>query len=172
GILRANTIRNEMNKLLKCVIVQLMFKIDWRKLFLILAIITLVGILLQISLLPFPLSTWLHSPLVKVSTAKELRSPLLLTLRHDKHWPLHQISFPVPLNSSSGLTKEVHSLEKGSRPSRRRRRRKGEDEIQIRRYVWSLSPNQALLYAKKELKNAPFIANDTDLYAPIFKNEL
>ncbi|XP_021856392.2 probable glycosyltransferase At5g03795 [Spinacia oleracea] len=167
-----------MNKLLKRLIVLLVYKIDWRKLFVILAIVTILGIVLQISLLPFPL--WLQSPLIRVSTAKDLSSSLQLTLTHGKHWPLRQISVPVPLNSSSGLTKRVHSVQR-----RRKRRRKREDDFQVpipppppprtpptplERHVWSLSPKEALLYAKKELKNAPFVANDSDLYAPIFKN--
>ena len=38
------------------------------------------------------------------------------------------------------------------------------------RHVWSLSPHEALVYAKMELQNTPAVANDPDLYAPIFKN--
>ncbi|XP_021767984.1 probable glycosyltransferase At5g03795 [Chenopodium quinoa] len=169
-----------MNKLLKRLIVLLVYKIDWRKLFLILTIVTTVGIVLQISLLPFPLSTWLHSPMIRITSAKDFSNSLHLSLRHGKHWPLHQISIPVSLNSPSVLNKRVHSVER-----KRRRRKKREEEFQIpasppppprspptplQRYVWSLSPKEALLYAKKELKNATFFGNGSDLYAPIFKN--
>ncbi|CAO2819489.1 unnamed protein product [Amaranthus hypochondriacus] len=168
-----------MNKPLKRLIVHLIYKSDWRKLFISLAILTVFGIVLQISLLSFPLSTWLHSPLVRVSSAKNFSSSIQLRLSHEKYWPLHQISAPVPLNSSSGLIKGVHRVER-----KRRRRRKHEDELQIlvppptpktpptslQRYVWSLPPNEALRYAKAELKNAPVVTNDSELYAPIFKN--
>lgn len=119
-------IGDEMNKPLKRLIVLLIYKSDWRKLFISLAILTIIGIVLQISLLSFPLSTWLHSPLVRVSNAKNFSNSLQLRLRHEKYWPLHQISAPVPLNSSSGLIKGVYTVER-----KRRRRRKHEDELQI-----------------------------------------
>lgn len=127
GNLRGKTlIGDEMNKPLKRLIVHLIYKSDWRKLFISLAILTVFGIVLQISLLSFPLSTWLHSPLVRVSSAKNFSSSIQLRLSHEKYWPLHQISAPVPLNSSSGLIKGVHRVER-----KRRRRRKHEDELQI-----------------------------------------
>ncbi|XP_077245018.1 putative glycosyltransferase At5g03795 [Tasmannia lanceolata] len=36
--------------------------------------------------------------------------------------------------------------------------------------IWSLAPDQTLVYAKKELSNAPIVIEDPDLYAPIFRN--
>ncbi|XP_058086830.1 probable glycosyltransferase At5g03795 [Magnolia sinica] len=36
--------------------------------------------------------------------------------------------------------------------------------------IWSMSPDQALLYVKKEIENAPAITDDPDLHAPIFRN--
>ncbi|KAL6002521.1 hypothetical protein ACLOJK_034454 [Asimina triloba] len=38
------------------------------------------------------------------------------------------------------------------------------------RYISSLTPDQALVYAKKEINNASIIADDPDLDAPIFRN--
>ncbi|KAI4372440.1 hypothetical protein MLD38_010671 [Melastoma candidum] len=43
-------------------------------------------------------------------------------------------------------------------------------ESNLQRYLWSLSPNDALLYAKKEIERAPVITNDPHLYAPLFRN--
>ncbi|KAK9716341.1 hypothetical protein RND81_06G226900 [Saponaria officinalis] len=173
-----------MNKLLKRLLV-ILYKFDWKKLFLVLATTTVVGLVLQISLLPFPLLTWLHSPLVRVSTVS---NSLQLRLRHEEHWPLRQIALPVLLNSSSELIRDVLKVEEKHRSSRRRRgrrkRKNQEDELLVslpppvprtpptalQRRVWSLSPNEALLYAKRELNQAQISAEDTDLYAPIFKN--
>eukprot|EP00268_Persea_americana_P061717 TRINITY_DN7828_c0_g1_i2.p1 TRINITY_DN7828_c0_g1~~TRINITY_DN7828_c0_g1_i2.p1 ORF type:complete len:135 (-),score=25.29 TRINITY_DN7828_c0_g1_i2:89-493(-) len=36
--------------------------------------------------------------------------------------------------------------------------------------IWSLPPDQALLYAKKEIENAPILAGCPDLHAPLFRN--
>lgn len=36
--------------------------------------------------------------------------------------------------------------------------------------VLKLPPDEALLYAKREIENAPLVINDTDLYAPLFRN--
>ncbi|KAL9246855.1 hypothetical protein vseg_020342 [Gypsophila vaccaria] len=173
-----------MNKLVVRLLV-ILYKFDWKKLFLILATTTAVGLILQITLLPFPLLTWLHSPLVRVSTVS---NSLHLRLRHEEHWPLRQIALPVPLNSSSEPIKGVVSVEEKRRPSRRRRGRKKrknqDDELLVslpppsprtpptalQRHVWSLPPKEALLYAKRELNKAEISAEDTDLYAPIFRN--
>ncbi|KAK9141831.1 hypothetical protein Syun_011231 [Stephania yunnanensis] len=39
------------------------------------------------------------------------------------------------------------------------------------RHVWSLRPDEALVYARKEIDNSsPILANDPDLYAPVFRN--
>lgn len=167
-----------MNKLLIRLIVYFVYKIDWKKLFLVGAIILTLGSILQITFLPFPLSTWLHSPLIYISTPKSLSTSIQLSLRHGKHWPLHQIAMPVPLNASSELKKNVRT----SRRKRRRRNREHELPVPIpppppptpptplQRHIWSLSPNKQLLYAKKELMHAPVVSNDSELHAPIFKN--
>ncbi|XP_020571986.1 probable glycosyltransferase At5g03795 [Phalaenopsis equestris] len=35
---------------------------------------------------------------------------------------------------------------------------------------WALPPEEALLFAKREIENAPLVADDPDLYAPVFRN--
>lgn len=40
----------------------------------------------------------------------------------------------------------------------------------FQKYIWSLSPNDALVYAKKEIEETPMVTDDPYLYAPIFRN--
>lgn len=40
----------------------------------------------------------------------------------------------------------------------------------IQRYIWTLTPIEALLFAKKEIDHAPIITEDAELYAPLFRN--
>ena len=42
--------------------------------------------------------------------------------------------------------------------------------LYFQRYIWSLSPNEALAYAKKESKHAPMVVDDPDLFTPLFQN--
>eukprot|EP00262_Sarcandra_glabra_P014371 TRINITY_DN4200_c1_g1_i1.p1 TRINITY_DN4200_c1_g1~~TRINITY_DN4200_c1_g1_i1.p1 ORF type:complete len:602 (-),score=89.69 TRINITY_DN4200_c1_g1_i1:402-2207(-) len=36
--------------------------------------------------------------------------------------------------------------------------------------IWTLHPDEALVYAKKEIEHAPIVTDDGDLYAPLFRN--
>lgn len=40
----------------------------------------------------------------------------------------------------------------------------------IQRYIGTLAPQEALLFAKKEIEGAPIITEDPELYAPLFRN--
>lgn len=40
----------------------------------------------------------------------------------------------------------------------------------VQRHVWSLKPVEALAYAKEEIKHAPAVIDDADLYSPLFLN--
>lgn len=40
----------------------------------------------------------------------------------------------------------------------------------MQRYIESLSPDEGLAYAKKEIEKAPLVVDDPDLYAPLFRN--
>lgn len=40
----------------------------------------------------------------------------------------------------------------------------------LQRYIWSLPPNEALVYAKKEIEHTPVVVDDPDLFAPLFQN--
>lgn len=40
----------------------------------------------------------------------------------------------------------------------------------IQRYIASLPPHEALVYAKREIEHAPAVDDDPYLYAPVFRN--
>lgn len=68
-----------MNKLLRHTFVVLMFRVDWRKLFFAGAVMTIAGVVLQNFILPHPLTAWLFSPLVTVSSENFLNNNLQLS---------------------------------------------------------------------------------------------
>ncbi|XP_075094709.1 uncharacterized protein LOC142173300 isoform X3 [Nicotiana tabacum] len=76
-------------------------------------------------------------------------------------------------------------LEKREQVSRQRKLRKhvsaGEKSIpppspvrnvsnNLPRYIASLTPDEALAYAKREIENAPLVRDDHGLHTPLFKN--
>ncbi|XP_043716558.1 probable glycosyltransferase At5g03795 isoform X1 [Telopea speciosissima] len=171
------------------------YKINWRKLFFIAAIMTTVGAVLQTFTLPNPIAIWFLLPPPTVSSYKALN----VSGQVNEGPPLSRIEQISSLSispatttpNSTGSIKSVPSMEKSSKDSRirnsRRRRRKnvkkGKSDIPEvapppprtdpspwQRYVWSLPPDEALVYAKKEIKHAPIVTEDPDLYAPLFRN--
>ncbi|GMH09554.1 hypothetical protein Nepgr_011395 [Nepenthes gracilis] len=107
------------------------------------------------------------------------------SLDSGKQSQLHQTASHVLPNSSRELIHSVHFAEEKHRVFRRRKKNERIDEPKViirpplpprtlpsplQRYLWSLSPDEALLYAKKELHHAPIVTNDSDLYGPIFRN--
>ena len=88
--------------------------------FLLGATITTLGLFLQITLVSLPLFTWLHSPLVTVSSStstKSLTTSLQLSLGQVRYWPLYQIASPVPLNTSTQGPKQVQASDSRSNSS-------------------------------------------------------
>ncbi|CDP09990.1 unnamed protein product [Coffea canephora] len=41
---------------------------------------------------------------------------------------------------------------------------------EVLRQIWSLTPHEGLVHARKEIENAPLVQDDPDLYAPLFHN--
>ncbi|XP_010264376.1 PREDICTED: probable glycosyltransferase At5g03795 isoform X2 [Nelumbo nucifera] len=83
----------------------------------------------------------------------------------------------------TGRVDKKEVLPSSSRRKRRKRVRKETfDEFKVappppktvpskwQKYVWSLPPHEALLYAKKEINHAPVVTDDPDLYAALFRN--
>lgn len=40
----------------------------------------------------------------------------------------------------------------------------------MQKHIWSMRPNESLVYARTETENAPVVFDDPDLYAPLFRN--
>ncbi|GAB2228623.1 hypothetical protein Droror1_Dr00022743 [Drosera rotundifolia] len=235
-----------MNKLLLRVMFLLIYKLDWRKLLVACATLTLFGVIILTFVLPFPIINLVHSP--PVTFPKPLDRAAQNSLDGSKQFPIAQISygqlnytkgiiqplrvpvekprhgrrgkkkedeikliippvtFPKPLdraaqnslddpkqfpidqisygqlNSSKGIIQPQRVPVEKPRHRRQGKKKVGEIKLIIpplsprtppsplQSYIWSLSPHEALLYAKKEFQRAPIVANDSDLYAPIFRN--
>ncbi|KAF5192566.1 Xylogalacturonan beta-1,3-xylosyltransferase [Thalictrum thalictroides] len=162
-------------------------RMNWRKLVCVVAIMTAVGVVLQTYVLPYPLNNWFLVPPVTVSLSKVSNSTLLV------RETLPMVSFPsVVSNNSSNVTLEIIPsapvVEVRAEVSSRRGKantntnKKNSNEPKVvpqpppklvvprQRPIWSLPPDKALLYAKKELEHAPIVVDDPDLYAPLFRN--
>ncbi|KAJ4956509.1 hypothetical protein NE237_013292 [Protea cynaroides] len=159
------------------------YRINWRKLFLIAVIMTSAGTVIQTCIVSNPFPIWFFSPSVMVSY-KALNGTWQV------NEALSRVEHISVLNSTSSI-QLVQDIEKSARnsstrSSRRRRRRHvkkakpAEPEIPPppprpdpspwQRYVWSLPPDEALMYAIKEIKRAPIVTDDPDLHAPLFRN--
>ncbi|KAJ7944728.1 Exostosin-like [Quillaja saponaria] len=172
------------------------YRINWRKLFLIGAFMTISGIVFQMFTLPYPLNEWFLSQPETVLSYHSLNGTMQLgeVLNEARIEPIQLFpSTPVsPLNSSTKLTqsvptepKRVEAPPRKKPVSRRRKKNSKQSEKptpppppplrrfvppRLQRYIWSLPPKEALLYAKKEIEHAPLVTDDPDLYAPLFRN--
>ncbi|XP_075103095.1 putative glycosyltransferase At5g03795 [Nicotiana tabacum] len=176
-----------MRKFLRPIIVVLLFRVNWRKLFVIGTILTVFRVIFQISTLPNPLTEWVVSPPLDVSSyqhfnrgknSRELSVTSDNQLKMSRHLPT-----VVSLQSTATTNRSKRVLERRERLLRRRRHRKHARVVEkiiyppppvvpdhLQRFIASLTPNEALAYAKSEIEKAPLVTNDTDLYAPLFKN--
>ncbi|CAI9095745.1 OLC1v1031745C1 [Oldenlandia corymbosa var. corymbosa] len=90
-------------------------------------------------------------------------------------------------NVVSSRSRQINRTVASPRRRRRGRRRRKQEEVdeittppappsyanmskEVLRRIWSLTPHEALLYAKREIENAPLVQDDPDLYAPLFHN--
>ncbi|KAF8412967.1 hypothetical protein HHK36_000939 [Tetracentron sinense] len=173
-------------------------RIDWKKLFFVVAIMTTAGAMVRTYTLPYPLTIWFLFPPVTVSSERALNGTLtssktIPTARLEQ-LPLIPIAPTVLLNSTTGLIQSVEpGVEETGKVSpsinsapRRRQRKNNKTEKSIepivmpppprsvpshsQRYIGSLPPDEALMYAKKEIEHAQITTDDPDLYAPLFRN--
>ncbi|XAR70479.1 Xylogalacturonan beta-1,3-xylosyltransferase [Bertholletia excelsa] len=205
-----------MNKLLRQIIIILLFRINWKKLLIFGFIITIIGVIVQIHRLPRPLALWIHSP-----PAAQMSNKSLNTSRHlSENIPLPQVdqfhthlvepvasvktstnlnSVNYCTNSNSVKTstnlyqsvpieEDIRKVQKRARIERMRKKKQMTREIretkmlvlpprklvppELQRYIDSLTPDEALIYAKKEVDNISSVLDDPDpeLYAPLFRN--
>ncbi|XP_020547737.1 probable glycosyltransferase At5g03795 isoform X1 [Sesamum indicum] len=174
-----------MAKLLRKMVVLLMFRLDWRKLISIFVILTVVSVLIQISRLPYPLSELIFPPPTLVSSYKSFNSAIYLAKQlqtnNEKGSPM------ILLNSSHQLNQSILSSKKKWEESQQRRRRNNLTSTntfapsshpsvknlpsRVERYLRSLAPDEALAFIKRDIDNAPLDStDDPELYAPLFRN--
>lgn len=190
---------NEMKRLLQLVAVVLMYRINWKKLFVVVAIMTTAGMVLQTYTLPYPMATWFLPPQTMVSSYKSLNGSTVhltetLSLESAEQFQLVPTAPVVSLNSSTELVKSVPIVEERAQvsprrnPSSRRRRKNAKIDktneqkvvfhpppprtvpTRLQRYIWSLPPDEALLFAKREIQNVSTVTDDPELYASLFHN--
>ncbi|XP_010258844.1 PREDICTED: probable glycosyltransferase At5g03795 isoform X2 [Nelumbo nucifera] len=156
------------------------YRIQWRKLFFVVAFITTAGAVLQTCTLPYPLTMWFFFPPVTVSSYKASVAMMQVNdtspLARPEKFSLVPFSPAVSLNSTVGLIQIPPVVEDDKKiPPRGNYERirtniRKETSDEPKRYLWSSPPDEALLYAKKEIEHAPVVADDPDLYAPLFRN--
>ncbi|XP_034680976.1 probable glycosyltransferase At5g03795 isoform X3 [Vitis riparia] len=183
----------------KLVAVVLMYRINWKKLFVVVAIMTTAGMVLQTYTLPYPMATWFLPPQTMVSSYKSLNGSTVhltetLSLESAEQFQLVPTAPVVSLNSSTELVKSVPIVEERAQvsprknPSSRRRRKNAKIDktneqkvvfhpppprtvpTRLQRYIWSLPPDEALLFAKREIQNVSTVTDDPELYASLFHN--
>ncbi|KAF3660488.1 putative DNA mismatch repair protein MSH4-like [Capsicum annuum] len=108
---RSVSLPNEMRKFLRRIIVVLLFRVSWKKLFVIGTILTVFRIIFQIYSLPNPLTGWIISPPLVVSSyqrandgknSRELSVTSDNQLKKSKHLPA-----VVSVNSTARNSREV-----------------------------------------------------------------
>ncbi|KAI7987161.1 putative glycosyltransferase [Camellia lanceoleosa] len=185
-----------MNNLLKQIIIILMFRIDWRKLLLVGSIITIAGVVVQIYTLPFPLTIWILSPPETRLVYKSLKTNMHLSeetsLARFEEFENHQadpggsMNTSTNLNQSASIVKdEAKATRQRARLERRRMRIMKQKNpspppppphrplpLHLLRHIRSLTSDEVLVYAKKEMENISSVLNDPDpdLYPPLFRN--
>ncbi|KAG8374700.1 hypothetical protein BUALT_Bualt10G0023300 [Buddleja alternifolia] len=179
-----------MSRLLRRIVAILMFRIDCRKLFLVCAVLTIGSILIQISSLPYPLTEWISPPHSAIASNKHLNTAVHLDKIHSlavlvQPETVQDATVVVSLNSSAKQNQSVVISKKEGRVSQRRRERNGVKSItppsspyiikklprRVERYLSSLTPDEALAFAKRDIENASLSSDDDpELYAPLFRN--
>ncbi|MED6174962.1 hypothetical protein PIB30_073969 [Stylosanthes scabra] len=156
-------------------------KIDWRRLFLLAAVLTISGILFQMLVHRYLLND--QSPYDNDSSHPSLNSSTT------KEAILQQVHLSLPnsfilLNSSNEVVQSFSVDSERAEAwlnnsiSRSKREENVADTTKITfspppdvpSHKQLLAPNEALVYAKKEIDNAPSVNEDPDLYAPLFRN--
>ncbi|XVF13417.1 hypothetical protein REPUB_Repub08aG0205900 [Reevesia pubescens] len=157
-------------------------KIDWRKLVFAGAVMTIAGVVLPTFLLTYQ---W-KIPCLP-SSHQSLSGSMHLSKNLTKAGLKQFQLVPNPPFVSPNSSIKAKEMPRVSSKRRKRRRSKIDDgpknivpppsrrtvSPHLQRYLRSLSPDEALLYAKKEIEHAPLVANDDDdsyLYAPVFRN--
>lgn len=134
-------------------------------------LIATAGAFIQTFVIDFPLHKWFLEPPVPVSSGNFVTLPPLL--------PNNSVITTREIIPSVQLRPQVSpSIERENKnndrmpPKQPRVVAQAPPRVVVPRQtrILSLSPNEALLYAKKELQHAPIVTDDPDLYTPLFRN--
>ncbi|KAJ7952535.1 Exostosin-like [Quillaja saponaria] len=120
------------------------YRVDWHKLLLIGAIMTISGVIFQMLTLTYPLNNGFLSQPETVTPYNSLNGTIQLG-------EVLKVARVEPVQLIPCCPCQIVPL-------------------RLQRYIWSLPPNEALLYAKKEIEHVPLVADDPDLYASLFRN--
>lgn len=118
-----------MRKFLRRIIVVLFFRVNWRKLFVIGTILTVFRVVFQISNLPNPLTEWIISPPLDVSSYQRLinhgNKSRELSVTSDNQLKMSKHLSPVVLlNSTARTNRSIRVMARRARLLRRRRHKK------------------------------------------------
>lgn len=164
-------------------------KVDWRKLLFLGVVMTIVGVLVPTYAFPHTVNMWFLSPPLAVSSYVSLNGSMqlreaLTEARVQQFPPVSAASVLSPNTTVPSINKRAKvSRTRNSVLKRRKKKSKENDESKVvlppprspipprmQRFIWSLSPNDALIYAKREIEHAPVVIDDPYLSAPIFRN--
>ncbi|KAI9397784.1 hypothetical protein POPTR_003G079000v4 [Populus trichocarpa] len=164
-------------------------KVDWRKLLFLGVVMTIVGVLVPTYAFPHTVNMWFLSPPLAVSSYVSLNGSMqlreaLTEARVQQFPPVSAASVLSPNTTVPSKNKRAKvSRTRNSVLKRRKKKSKENDESKVvlppprspipprmQRFIWSLSPNDALIYAKREIEHAPVVIDDPYLSAHIFRN--
>lgn len=115
-----------MNRILRQIIIVLLFRVSWRKLLFVGSIITFAGVVVQIYTLPYPLTIWILSPpetpLLHQSLNSNMRLSEKNSLARFEQYETHLVDPVISKNTSHELNQSVPIMEEGTKASRKRDR--------------------------------------------------
>ncbi|TXG51170.1 hypothetical protein EZV62_023694 [Acer yangbiense] len=132
-------------------------RINWRKLLFAGAIMTVAGVVLHMRFLSQPNSS---IEVFQSAPVAEKRTGVSRMKKRKIDDELKVIASPP---SRRKIDDELKVIASPPPPKRT-------PSPSLQRHIWKLSPGEALLFAKKDIQLAPIITDDTELYAPIFRN--
>ncbi|KAI4315230.1 hypothetical protein L6164_028064 [Bauhinia variegata] len=170
-------------------------KIDWKKLILLGAIMTISGTVFQTLIHNYPPNKWFPPPVETFSSYQSLNSTTHSNefLKEARLQQVH-LSSPMSLVSLNLSEKSIQSVSvepvrekvhqtKNFLSGRKKEKRisditkvttppppRGFVPSHLQRHIKFLPPNDALVHAKKEIEHVPSVIGDPDLYAPLFRN--
>ncbi|KAK4260365.1 hypothetical protein QN277_003491 [Acacia crassicarpa] len=170
-------------------------KIDWRRLTFIGATLALSVIVFLMLVQSHQLNKQYLSPLESVSSNQSLSNTRQSNefLEEAWHQQVHLSQTPsiVSPNVSNGLVQSAPVESERVEPDRSNISVYGGKEdkkfahttaiitpspphglipSRLQKYIQSMPPSEALVYAKKEIEHAPQVVEDSDLYSPLFRN--